>query len=86
MSAPGEVRWEEWMSTLTPLDSDSPLEPKTRPVPVKEEAIPVSESAGTTSNSEKMTSEEMTDEEKKVEEMIAVAGEEKRDERKEHAK
>lgn len=29
MGAPGEVKWEEWMSTLTPLDSDSPLKVKT---------------------------------------------------------
>lgn len=79
MAAPGEVKWEEWMSTLTPLDSGSPLKTKIKtPEPKAKEATPsASERSELTPDSEKTTPSaiEMATEEGKGGEEVGVVSE-----------
>ena len=79
MGSPGEVKWEEWMSTLVPLDRSSPLRSPT-PEPRTEEELDVSHPSITGVVSDKAAREEseataeVDQEEEKVEAEVGGAG------------
>ena len=70
MGAPGEVKWEEWMSTLTPLDSDSPLKTKSPPPQNGDEEVVSSETSGAALSSPETTAKGSLAEEIKVGEKV----------------
>jgi hypothetical protein len=72
MGAPGEVKWEEWMSTLTPLEPNSPF--RTKVPEAKKEELCGPYVSQTTPDSEETAVEETN-----VEKKVGVESDEKGD-------